>query len=380
MRKIVINNEEWTYKVGQRYTVIKSPENKRYVVDHSEMTSLDDIERTYWKEYLNIKPSNIKEYILNMNWKNIRRINSSEGNVCKFVYTKENAVAESVLYKYSTYEERTVICCSTMSGCPVGCRMCGAGDYFVRNLTAKEIVEQVDYSIKQTKVDPANIKKLQIMFMSMGEPLLNIRNTTDAIKVLYKKYPHAALLLSTIGPRIHYAPLIFRLSQEIKTLGLQFSIHESTDEKRDQLIPFKNKLTLAEIGLTGEEFYKSCGRRPFFNYCASDTNTSDEDVSNLLSYFNPKIWECTISVICERNEGLPARNNHQVELAKSFSEKMVSAGYSVRVFDPVGQDDIGGGCGQLWFVQKWMEDNPEKAKKSVGFGLPTIHVPKIGAI
>lgn len=57
-------------------------------------------------------------------WNDIKRIDSSEGNVCKFVYTKNNAVAESVLYKYPTYEERTVICCSTQSGCPVGCRFC----------------------------------------------------------------------------------------------------------------------------------------------------------------------------------------------------------------------------------------------------------------
>ena len=46
------------------------------------------------------------------------------------------------------------------------------------------------------------------------------------------------------------------------------------------------------------------------------------------------------------------------------------------MFDPAGQDDIGGGCGQLWFVQKWMEENPDKAKKSVGFGMDIIHTPK----
>ena len=78
---------------------------------------------------------------------------------------------ESVLYKYPTYEERTVICCSTMSGCPVGCRFCGAGDNFVRSATADEIFDQVEYSIEQTKTDPATMGRLQIMFMSMGEPL-----------------------------------------------------------------------------------------------------------------------------------------------------------------------------------------------------------------
>jgi len=54
-------------------------------------------------------------------WNDIKPIESSDTNVMKFVFTKDNAVAEAVLYKYPTYENRTVICCSTMSGCPVGC-------------------------------------------------------------------------------------------------------------------------------------------------------------------------------------------------------------------------------------------------------------------
>ena len=61
-------------------------------------------------------------------WNKIERIDDSAQNVAKFVFTNESAVVESVLYKYPTYEERTVICCSTQSGCPVGCRFCGAGD------------------------------------------------------------------------------------------------------------------------------------------------------------------------------------------------------------------------------------------------------------
>jgi 23S rRNA (adenine2503-C2)-methyltransferase len=47
----------------------------------------------------------------------------------------------------------------------------------------------------------------------------------------------------------------------------------------------------------------------------------------------------------------------------------------VRVFDPAGQDDIGGGCGQLWFVQDWMEKHPGLAHPSIGHGRPKVHVP-----
>lgn len=75
----------------------------------------------------------------------VTRFDSSDANVSKYVFDFDNAVAEAVLYKYPTYEARTVICCSTQSGCPVGCRFCGAGDSFVRSLTAEEIVAQVDH-------------------------------------------------------------------------------------------------------------------------------------------------------------------------------------------------------------------------------------------
>ena len=50
-------------------------------------------------------------------------------------------------------------------------------------------------------------------------------------------------------------------------------------------------------------------------------------------------------------------------------------GYSTRCFDPAGQDDIGGGCGQLWFVQDWMRNNPELARPSVGRTIPIVHAP-----
>ncbi|GAA0005231.1 hypothetical protein BRDID11002_52340 [Bradyrhizobium diazoefficiens] len=72
---------------------------------------------------------------------------------------------------------------------------------------------------------------------------------------------------------------------------------------------------------------------------------------------------------------MPATNDHQRELASDFSLKLVERGYDVRVFDPAGQDTIGGGCGQLWFVQKWMQDHPDLARPSIGRGLPVVHAP-----
>ena len=305
----------------------------------------------------------------------VTRFDSSDANVSKYVFDFDNAVAEAVLYKYPTYEARTVICCSTQSGCPVGCRFCGAGDSFVRSLTAEEIVAQVDHLFQDRGIDHEKVEKCQIMFMSMGEPLLNLKGLSGAIKILHSKYPRFSLLISTSAPKADYEA-INKLSVEVPTVGLQFSVHESTDEARDKLIPFKAKLTLNEIALAGEAWFLETGRQPFFNYCAHEGNTSQEDADNLFELFSPKVWQATISVVCERDESVAAANIRQRQLATDFMEKLNKWGFSTRCFDPAGQDDIGGGCGQLWFVQDWMRKNPELAHPSVGRKIPVVHAPR----
>lgn len=311
-------------------------------------------------------------------WDNVKRIDDEAERVAKFIFTKDNAVAEAVLYRYPTYEERTVICCSTQSGCPVGCRFCGAGDYFVRSLTTEEIVNQVSYLLDETGCNPASIGRLQIMFMSMGEPLLNLKNLIPALHILYNMYPNAALLISTSAPRISEdaRKSLIEVSKEIPTIGLQFSVHESTDIERDKLIPFKQKLTLDEIVDFGTEWYCQTGRKPFFNYCAHDKNSSNVNADEIYFRFNPFVFNATVSVVCERNDGMTASNQHQRDLAVDFAAKLVERGYDVRVFDPAGQDTIGGGCGQLHYVQQWFKDNPEKTKHSIGYGKDVVHAPR----
>jgi 23S rRNA (adenine2503-C2)-methyltransferase len=222
------------------------------------------------------------------------------------------------------------------------------------------------------------MKRLQIMFMSMGEPLLNLHALNPAIRELLSlSYPQAALLISTSAPRLpaHAWEELLQVSVDIPTIGLQFSVHESTDQARDELIPFKSKMTLREIASAGEEWHYMTGRKPFFNYCAHDANETDTDADRIRNRFDPEIFCATVSVVCERSEGLPATNQHQRDLATSFASRLVERGYDVRVFDPAGQDTIGGGCGQLWFVQQWMRDNPDQARPSVGHGKPEMHAP-----
>ena len=316
---------------------------------------------------------------MNRHWSNVRCIPSTDDNVRKYVFTKEGergAVAEAVLYKYPTYEDRTVICCSTQSGCPVGCRFCGTGEFFIRSLTTEEIVEQVQYLFEHQNIDQSKVKRTQIMFMSMGEPMLNKQGLEGALIKLHELYPTAALLISTSAPDVDYNWLA-DLSVRIPTIGLQFSVHESTDEARNKLVPFKAKLDLEHIAIEGAFWYAMTGRQPFFNYCAHEHNSSQKDADRLAKLFNPQIWQATVSVVCEQDESVAAANVRQRQLATDFMEKLMLHGFSTRCFDPAGQDDIGGGCGQLWFVQDYAKNHPELVRKSCGAGKEKVHAPRV---
>ena len=288
--------------------------------------------------------------------------NSSDKNVSKFVFEKDSdgvqkgIAVEAVLYRYNSYEERTVVCCSTQCGCPVGCSFCGTGKFFVRNLTANEIIEQVTTVLSTIDCDIFKVKKLQIMFMSMGEPFLNYKNVKKAITALAYIYPTAQLLISTSAPKAIKRSLFdfLHFSRSQPKVGLQFSVHESTDEARRKLIA-SDSLSLANIGFVGELWAQHTGRRPFFNYCVHEGNNRQEEVNNLLRNFNPDVWECTLSVICEKDKTMQNAINEKLDIIHDFSSKMQNAGYSLRVFNPAGQDDIGGGCGQLWFFQEWLK-------------------------
>lgn len=292
---------------------------------------------------------------------------SSEGNVWKYVFTGKDVVAEAVLYRYMDFYQRTVICCSTMSGCPVGCTFCGTGKKFVRNLTADEIVYQILQVLKGHKIEDVDLtgRRFQIMFMSMGEPMLNWVEVEKAIRRLHIMYPNAELLLSTVGIMNDDAILgIYNLGKEVSKFGLQFSIHKSNNEDRNILIPFKNKMLLQTISYYGSLWSGMTGRPVFLNYCIDGTNNTSQDFQNLVELFdNPRAFRFTFSVVCSADESMKDAGYKNLDAIQEFQQKFMEAGYDCRTFDPAGQDDIGGGCGQLWYVQKWMKENGRMTKE-----------------
>ena len=281
-----------------------------------------------------------------------------EGKITNQIHGKKGAIAESVLYRYESYKKRTVICCSVQSGCPVGCTFCGTGKFFIRNLTTHEIITQIKECLKTIDCDPNEIEKFQIMFMSMGEPFLNTNELFQAIWNLNQLYPNADLLVSTSAPSNMFKklPEFIELSNLVPKVGLQFSVHESIDEARVKLIPTKTS-TLRQIAAMGEMWAAYTGRRPFFNYCVHEMNSSLSHAYYLADTFNKDVWEATLSVICEKDESVQNSIERQLELIEKFNQHLQEIGFSTRTFNPAGQDDIGGGCGQLWYFQEWLSKN-----------------------
>ena len=280
-------------------------------------------------------------------------------NVKKYVFTKKDAVYEAVVYKYPDYKTRTVICCSVQSGCPVGCVFCGTGKRFIRNLTISEIIDQINtVFIKEGIIDYVqDVDKLQIMFMSMGEPMLNWDNTKGAIKGLHSLYPKAQLLISTMGINDDTTLCdMISLAKEVEQVGLQYSLHNSLDEERDKLIPFKNKMPIRKMRTFLRAFKAETGRKAYINYCVTRYNHTLAHINRMLDLFSPDDVCFTFSVICNKDKNsIDDATDYQAitEMQSQFIEN----GYNVKVFDPAGKDDIGGGCGQLWYVQDWLKNH-----------------------
>ena len=285
----------------------------------------------------------------------VKEFTSNNNTVTKFVFDFNNAPAEAVLYQY---KDRTVICLSVQSGCPVGCTFCGTGNKFLRNLERSEITYQVDYIVKEKKIIPYH-GRFQLMFMSMGEPFLNFDEVDGAISSLFNQYPSAELLVSTIGVKGYGKWEHFiDVSHFLSNIGLQFSLHRSNDIEREKIIPYKNKMSVREIRNMGIEWHKYTHRPVFLNYFIEPgINDKETDVFSLKELFPPNVFNFTFSVVCNTDKN---QTGQTPDYYKMVAMRSKFAEYNTRIFDPDGQDDIGGGCGQLWYVQDWMASLNEK--------------------
>lgn len=154
-------------------------------------------------------------------------------------------------YELGDRSERWMIGVSVMSGCPVRCKFCATGQMKRwRNLTSVEIIEQIEFVLKQNpEYDSNNSKEFKVNYTRMGEPFLNIDSVIEAIQFLNIKYPNLHHYISTIGIKDS------DLSWIKDNITLQVSLHSTDEEHRNWLIPYKNKMSIEELGQIRTQSY-----------------------------------------------------------------------------------------------------------------------------
>lgn len=191
-----------------------------------------------------------------------------------------------------TRNDRWMVGVSCMSGCPIHCKFCATGQLKrYRNLTAEEIFEQVKFilDLNKDKWNPVDSKEFKINYTRMGEPFLNIENVKEAIKMVDDYLPNVKVhhYISTIGIKGS------DFSWIKDNITLQVSLHSLDEDRRHNLIPVKNLMSIEELGKIRTE----SSLKTTVNMTLVDN--ADFNIDALKNYFNPEYFFIKLSPINE---------------------------------------------------------------------------------
>ncbi len=198
---------------------------------------------------------------------------SSDGVEKLLVHNGDGNVFECVLLPY---QDRVSCCISSQVGCPMGCTFCATGlGGFDRNLTVGEIIGQ--YLLLQSLTSR---RISHVVFMGMGEPLLNSANVVESLRLLHEEvglsYRH--LTVSTVG----LVPQILELAKKKLPIHLALSLHSPIDEVRSRLMPVNNRWSVRETFDSMLTYQRTTGRKITIEYLLiSEVNDTEEQAEAL---------------------------------------------------------------------------------------------------
>jgi 23S rRNA (adenine2503-C2)-methyltransferase len=265
---------------------------------------------------------------------------STDGTTKFLLSAFDGAQIEAVLIPE---ERRQTLCVSTQVGCPLTCSFCATGALgFTRNLSVGEIVDQVLLARKQ--LGPDEILS-NLVFMGMGEPLLNLPAVSEAIRLFTdpKGFGVAPrrVTVSTAGVLPQIAPLL-----EVAPIHLAVSLHATTDEVRDVLVPLNKRFPLDALLQTLREEPRINRRRPvFFEYTLMEgVNDSVEDARRLPGLLRGIASK--VNVIPMNPHPDAPYKPPSAEVVNRFTAALHNAGIRVTLRRDRGRD-IDAACGQL---------------------------------
>ena len=259
---------------------------------------------------------------------------------------------ETVLMPESS---RITICLSTQVGCRQGCVFCHTGRMGLkRNLTTKEIIGQVILALQYIHTNPEWLKSLgfskkqsitNVVFMGMGEPLDNVKNVIDAIRVLSDDWglgiARRRITVSTAG-KLDGFEEIYR---ELPNICFAFSLHAATNSARNRLMPINRKFDLEQLTDTLRQKFVSKSKSCMIQYTVIDgVNDCEKDAQDMI-----KLLEgiaCKINLIPLNPISASRLQSPEPSRLETFRNLLHQGGLRVMIRYSKGQD-IAAACGQL---------------------------------
>ena len=242
-------------------------------------------------------------------------------------------------------KSRMTACISSQVGCSLTCKFCATGKLDrLRNLNADEIYDQV-FMLNEQALSNYNQKLSNIVYMGMGEPLLNYRNVLESIDKITSTdglgMSPKRITVSTAG----IAKLIKKLGDDEVKFNLALSLHAANDKKRDYIMPINEQNSLEALKEAIVYFYEKTQTRITYEYIIfKDFNDEISDAQELVSF--AKITPCKINIIEYNPIDYGEFQQAKRKKVDAFVKHLESKNLIVNVRRSRGKD-IDAACGQL---------------------------------
>lgn len=304
---------------------------KKSVKDFDQMTNISLQTRDLLKEHFTINHIKVDQ---------MQR--SSDGTIKNAVKLHDGMIVESVLIPTDT---RITACISSQVGCSLNCNFCATARLKrMRNLNADEIYDQV-VAIKEEGELYFDRPLTNIVYMGMGEPLLNYKNVLESIDKITSPeglgMSPRRITLSTVG----IPKMIQQLADDEVKFNLAVSLHSAIDESRSRMMPFNDKSSLNELAESLQYWYSKTKRKVTFEYVVwKDINDDERHARALAKYCGKVVSKVNIIEYNPIDDGeFQQADPASLDMYKRILEEK---GIIVNVRRSRGKD-IDAACGQL---------------------------------
>ena len=304
---------------------------KKRATSFDEMTSLSKEIRDLFAEHFVINALKIH-----------KAEKSIDGTIKYSIQLHDKNFVEGVLIPS---KKRITACISSQVGCSLDCAFCATGTLKLkRNLDTAEIYDQV-FVLNEESLSNFNKPLSNIVFMGMGEPLLNYNNLLESVELITTDkglgVSPRRITVSTAG----IAKMIKKLGDNKVKFNLAISLHTAFDSKRDILMTLNKKVKLAELRESIRYFYDKTGSRVTYEYILfKDLNNSIEDAQKLVQF--AKVSPCKINLIeYNKIDGMDYKKASK-KSTENFISYLEEKNIIVNLRKSKGKD-IAAACGQL---------------------------------